>query len=124
MEVLAVSWMTPVKPSGSPTRRRSQSRVTCSSSVAAGAVCHDITLVARTAATISASTAGGLALAGKYAIHPGCCQCVMPGITSASKSFQMAANGSAASGASGGRARRRSPGATAGVTRRASTDSR
>ena len=61
----AVSWMTPTKPSGRPIMRRSQSRTRVSISVAAGEVCHSMHCAPSAAVSISASTAGGLELAGK-----------------------------------------------------------
>ena len=63
----AVSWMTPEKPSGSPSICRSQSRTRVSSSVPAGDVCQSMQFTPRVAVSISASTEGGLELAGKYA---------------------------------------------------------
>ena len=61
----AVSWITPWKPSGSPIIWRSQSIIRVSSSVPAGEVCHSMQLTPRVAVSISASTEGGEALAGK-----------------------------------------------------------
>ena len=63
--VEAVSWITPVKPSGRPSAMRSQSMTRCSSSVAAGEVCHNMHCAATVFARISASTEAGAALAGK-----------------------------------------------------------
>ena len=63
--------MTPVKPAGNPIIWRSQSITTCSSSVAAGEVCHDMHCAPRVATSISARIDGGLWLAGKYPNHPG-----------------------------------------------------
>ena len=60
-----VSCMTPVNASGSPSRARSHSITTCSSSVAAGDVCQDMHCAPSVAASISASTLGGLLFAGK-----------------------------------------------------------
>ena len=65
MAVEAVSWMTPLKPSGRPIIWRSQSSVRVSSSVAAGEVCHSMHWAPSVAVSISASTEGGLELAGK-----------------------------------------------------------
>ena len=53
VEVDAVSWMTPKRGSGRPMAWRSQSRVTSSSSVAAGAVFQIIALALKAAASIS-----------------------------------------------------------------------
>ncbi len=60
-----VSWMTPVNASGSPSMVRSHSITACSSSVAAGDVCQDMHCAPSVAASISASTLGGLLFAGK-----------------------------------------------------------
>ncbi len=61
----AVSWITPVNCSGSPSSSRSQVITTCSSSVAAGEVTQLMHWAPRPAASISPSTEGGEALAGK-----------------------------------------------------------
>jgi hypothetical protein len=61
----AESWMTPVNPSGKPSICRSQSIVTCSSSVAAGDVAHDMHCAPSVAVSISARMDGGLLLPGK-----------------------------------------------------------
>ena len=63
--VLAVSWITPVNPSGSPSICRNHSIVTCSSSAAAGLVFHDMHCAPIVAVSISARIDGGLLLAGK-----------------------------------------------------------
>jgi hypothetical protein len=57
--------MTPVKSSGRPIIRRSQSMTTCSSSVAAGDVAHDMHCAPMAEVSISPSTEGGLLLQGK-----------------------------------------------------------
>ena len=61
----AVSWMTPWNSSGRPIMARSHSIIRVSSSVAAGEVCQLMHCAPRAAVSISASTEGGLALAGK-----------------------------------------------------------
>ena len=63
--VEAVSWITPVKPSGRPSMPRSQSITQLSSSVAAGEVSQLMHWAPSVAVSISASTEGGLELAGK-----------------------------------------------------------
>jgi hypothetical protein len=57
--------MTPVKSFGSPSICRSHSIVTCSNSVAAGEVAHDMHCAPSAAVSISARMDGGLLLAGK-----------------------------------------------------------
>ena len=59
------SWITPVNESGRPTIWRSQSIILASSSVAAGDVCQSMHCAAMAAVTYSATTEGGLELAGK-----------------------------------------------------------
>ena len=63
--MLAVSWMTPVNASGSPSICRSQSMTTSSTSVAAGLVCQLMPWAPRPAETRSASTEARSVLAGK-----------------------------------------------------------
>ena len=65
MALVAESWITPVKPSGSPSIWRSQSSMRPSISLAAGEVCHSMHCAPRAAVSISARIEGGLALAGK-----------------------------------------------------------
>ncbi len=65
MALEAESWIVPWKPSGRPVIRRSQSIMRVSISVAAGEVCHSMHCAASVAVSISASTEGGLELAGK-----------------------------------------------------------
>ena len=65
MALEAESWMTPLKPSGSPVICRSQSSTRVSISVAAGEVCQSMHWAPRVAVSISARTDGGLLLAGK-----------------------------------------------------------
>ena len=60
----------------------------------------------------SARIDGPETFAGKYANHPGDCQCVMPGITTSSRSVSKASNDSGASGAADGSRPAMSPGAT------------
>ena len=65
MAVDAVSWMTPVKLSGSPTSWRSQSIITSSTSVAAGLVCQLMPCAPRPEETMSARTEARCVLLGK-----------------------------------------------------------
>ena len=65
MAVEAVSWMTPTNSAGRPSICRSQSIVTCSSSVAAGEVAHDMHWAPIAAVSISARIDDGLLLQGK-----------------------------------------------------------
>jgi hypothetical protein len=60
VEVEPESWMTPVKAAGSPSSRASQPIITCSSSVAAGDVIHDMHWAPSVAVSISARIDGGL----------------------------------------------------------------
>ena len=62
---VAVSWIVPTNPSGSPTAWRSQSTITCSISVAAGEVCQISAFEAIALTSCSASMLAGAALAGK-----------------------------------------------------------
>ena len=61
----AESWIVPAKPSGRPMACLSQSSMRVSISVAAGEVCHSMHCAPSAAVSISASTEGGLELAGK-----------------------------------------------------------
>ncbi len=61
----AESWITPEKASGRPIICLSQSIMRVSSSVAAGEVCHNMHWAASVAVSHSATTEGGLELAGK-----------------------------------------------------------
>jgi hypothetical protein len=63
--VEAVSWMTPWNPSGSPINCPSHAIMRCSSSVAAGLVCHNMPLTPSPAESISPRMEGPLLLAGK-----------------------------------------------------------
>jgi len=63
--VEAVSWIEPTNSPGSPTICRSQSITTCSSSVAAGDVTHDMHCAPIVAVSISPRIEGGLLLPGK-----------------------------------------------------------
>ena len=63
--VEAVSWMEPTNSAGRPTICRSHSMTTCSSSVAAGEVTHDMHCAPIVAVSISPSTDGALLLPGK-----------------------------------------------------------
>ena len=112
----ALSWITPTKPSGSPIIRRSHSSTRVSSSVAAGEVCQIMHWAPSVAVSISASTEGGLELAGKKAKNPGCCQWVMPGTMRSRKSAKMRAMGSASSGGAAGSRAAISPGSTWALT--------
>jgi hypothetical protein len=93
----------------------------CSSSVAAGEVCHIIPWVDRVDTIISARIDGGLVLAGKKAKKEGCCQWVIPGITMRSTSFMMRSKDSLSSGGELGSWRRMSPGETCDLTGYSST---
>ena len=108
--------MTPSKPSGRPISCRSQPSATSSSSVAAGDVRQSIACWFSADARKSASTPGALAVMAKYAMKPGWFQCVRPGTSTRSKSAMTCSNGSGASGAAAGSARRMSPGATRAST--------
>jgi hypothetical protein len=61
----AESWITLLNASGRPIMPRSQSSTRVSSSVAAGEVCQSMHCAARVAVIVSATTDGGLELAGK-----------------------------------------------------------
>ena len=65
MALDAESWITPANVSGSPIICRSQSSIRVSSSVAAGDVCQSMHWAAMAAVRYSATTEGGLELAGK-----------------------------------------------------------
>ena len=65
MALEALSWIAPRKPSGRPIICLSQSIMRVSHSVAAGEVSQSMHWAASVAVSISASTEGGLALAGK-----------------------------------------------------------
>ena len=65
---------------------------------------------------MSASSAGPEVFAGKNAWNPGCCQWVVPGSTTRSRSARTAAKSSGPSGGPGGSHERTSPGATSGTT--------
>ena len=62
---VALSWMTPWNAGGRASMSRSHSIMRVSSSVPAGEVCHSMHWAASVAVSISASTDGGLELAGK-----------------------------------------------------------
>jgi hypothetical protein len=61
----AVSWITPLKVSGRPSRSRSQSVVTCSSSVKAGLACQLRPMTARPVLSMSPRTAESEPAVGK-----------------------------------------------------------
>ena len=61
----AESWMTPLNAGGSPSAAASQPTTTCSSSVAAGEVCHNMHWAPIAAVSSSAITETGAALAAK-----------------------------------------------------------
>src|SRR5918994_5616610 len=108
--------MTPVYPDGRPIICASHAIVTCSSSVAAGDVAHDMHWAPSVAVSISARTEGGLLFPGKYANHPGWFQWVIPGRTSWTKSTNNVSNGSPSAGGAEGNFRKTSHGRTSGVT--------
>ena len=78
-DVDAVSVNSPSNPSGRPSAIRSQSTTTSSSSVPIGDVRHSIGFWPRTAVSISPRMPGPDAVVAKYAMKPGCCQCVAVG---------------------------------------------
>jgi hypothetical protein len=88
--------------SGSPSSSTSQSRTADSISVTAGLVDHSMPCTPRPAAAISPSTDAGDDDAGKYANQPGCCQWVMPGMTTRSRSSSTVSIASGSSGARSG----------------------
>ena len=106
----AVSNMMPNVPSGSPIHCRSQSSTTCSSSVAAGDVFHNMALAFSDADSNSAIMPGPGAVFAKYAMNPGWFQCVMAGTIRLSKSSSRRSIGSPCSGPRRGRASTSSPG--------------
>ncbi len=84
------------------------------------------TASAFTSMPVAASSAridGPETFAAKYANHPGDCQCVMPGITTSSRSASNASNDSGASGAATGSFAATSPGATSDLIGRSPTRS-
>ena len=127
--VEAVSWMTPpprpsrANESGRPSAWRSWSRTTCSSSVAAGLVAHNIPWAPMPLESRSPSTPAGEEFAGKYAKKRGCCQCVSPGTRCSSRSASTASSGSGCSGSAVGSDAVTSPGCTWARTGISSTDS-
>jgi hypothetical protein len=66
----------------------------------------------------SATSEAGAEFDGKYAKKRGCCQCVMPGAISRSKSAKTFSNGSGVSGGDGAIFAAISPGCTGGRTGR------
>src|SRR5918995_641467 len=126
----AESWITPPpapvdrKRSGSPRASTIQSTTRVSTSVHAGPVCHSIPCTPRPLDTRSPRIAGPDVLAGKYAWNPGCCQWVVAGTTTRSRSPSTASNGSGWDGGEGGTHDCTSPGVTAGTTGCRSTVSR
>ena len=65
VDEVALSWMTPWRSPGRPSMSRSHSIIRVSTSVPAGEVCHSMHWAANVDISISASTEGGLELAGK-----------------------------------------------------------
>ena len=90
-------------------------------SVVAGLVDQSMPCWANPADTSSPRMAGNDESPGKYANQLGDCQCVMPGITTRSRSAITSVNGSGSSGANSGSMARMAPGSTSGVTGRDST---
>ena len=98
-----------------------QSIMTISSSVYAGHAAHEKPLQPSASLMRPASTDGKQLPAGKYAWKRGCCQCVIPGISTRSTSRSTSAKSSPRRGAVSGSSGRRYPGCTSGITRRCST---
>ncbi|GBD30100.1 hypothetical protein HRbin32_01200 [bacterium HR32] len=105
----AVSMITP-NCWGSPSICRSQSSVTCSSSVAAGLVRHSMPFTLSAADSISPSTPGAEPVMAKYAKKAGWFQWVIPGRIARSKSANTASKGSGSCGGALGRLLRTWPG--------------
>ena len=84
--VEAVSSMCPCSPAGSPRSCASQSSVTSSSSWSAGDVRQRIPTWFSPAMRISARTPGSEPVVAKYAKKRGLCQCVIPGMSTSSRS--------------------------------------
>ena len=108
--------MMPNMPSGSPIHCRSQPSTTCSSSVAAGEVFHNIALAFSDAESSSAMMPGPGAVFAKYAMNPGWFQCVMAGTIRSRKSSSSRSIGSPRSGPNAGSASTSWPGSIFGNT--------
>ena len=121
VEVEAASSMCPWRPAGSPRSCASQSRVTCSSSVAAGEVSQDIAFTFSAATSSSARIPGREPVFAKSAKNRGWFQSVSPGRSARRSRAGRRRKAPACSGAEAGSRARISPGRTSATTGRSPT---